>query len=67
MCFAATHDIELTEILENVFSNYHFTEEVEENDIHFSYKILTGKATSRNAIKLLQIMGFAKKKPKTNN
>ncbi|MBQ3933143.1 MAG: hypothetical protein II653_05270 [Lachnospiraceae bacterium] len=60
MCFAATHDIELTEILENVFSNYHFTEEVEENDIHFSYKILTGKATSRNAIKLLQIMGFEK-------
>ena len=24
LCFAATHDIELTSILENSFANYHF-------------------------------------------
>lgn len=59
MCFAATHDIELTYLLENVYSNYHFSEDIEENDIIFSYKIINGRAQTRNAIKLLGIMGFS--------
>lgn len=59
MCFAATHDIELTEILENVYANYHFQEEVLENDISFNYRLYSGRATSRNAIKLLSIMGYS--------
>lgn len=58
ICFAATHDIELTHLLENVYCNYHFAEEIEDNDIFFSYKILGGRATTRNAIKLLGIMGY---------
>lgn len=57
-CFAATHDIELTDLLESYFANYHFEESVEKDDIFFSYELLEGKATSRNAIKLLQCMGF---------
>lgn len=57
-CFAATHDIELTHILEKYFANYHFTEEVMDNSIYFSYVIHKGRATSRNAIKLLSIMGY---------
>lgn len=59
MCFAATHDIELTYLLEKVYSNYHFSEDIEENDITFSYKIINGRAQTRNAIKLLGIMGFS--------
>lgn len=59
LCFAATHDIELTHILENYYDNYHFQEEVEDNDIHFDYRLYPGRATSRNAIKLLQIMGYS--------
>ena len=31
LCFAATHDIELTYILEKLYSNYHFRERVEGN------------------------------------
>lgn len=58
ICFAATHDIELTHLLENSYTNYHFEEEIEENDIFFSYKIMNGRATTRNAIKLLHIMGY---------
>lgn len=61
LCFAATHDIELTHILEHYYDNYHFQEEVEANDIHFDYRIYPGRATSRNAIKLLQIMGYDQK------
>lgn len=58
MCFAATHDIELTHILESMFHNYHFEEEVIENDILFSYELKANRATSRNAIKLLSIIGY---------
>ena len=58
MCFAATHDIELTHLLEDVYQNYHFSETIEENDISFSYKIRQGRASTRNAIKLLGIMGY---------
>lgn len=59
MCFAATHDIELTYLLENDYNNYHFSEEIQENDISFTYKIMNGRAQTRNAIKLLGIMGFS--------
>ena len=60
LCFAATHDIELTNILEEIYSNYHFTEKVVEDDVIFNYKLNKGKATSKNAIKLLNIIGFDK-------
>ncbi|MBQ8823063.1 MAG: hypothetical protein IJZ82_10495 [Lachnospiraceae bacterium] len=58
VCFAATHDIELTELLKDYYDNYHFDEEVADGDVSFSYLLKEGKATTRNAIKLLQIMGY---------
>lgn len=58
MCFAATHDIELTYMLEKDYRNFHFQEEVEDNDILFNYRLYEGRATSRNAIRLLSIMGY---------
>ncbi len=58
LCFAATHDIELTELLKDYYDNYHFEEIVSDGDIFFPYKLLKGKATSRNAIKLLEIIGY---------
>ena len=57
-CFAATHDLELTEILKNYYENVHFEESIENNDIVFPYRLQKGKATSRNAIALLAIMGY---------
>lgn len=60
LCFAATHDIELTYILEKYFSNYHFQEEVVDNDVLFDYNLCTGRAQSRNAIKLLGMIGYKK-------
>ena len=60
ICFAATHDIELTSILENFFTNYHFSEEITDNDVKFNYKLETGRAVSRNAIKLLGLLGYKK-------
>ena len=58
LCFAATHDIELTDILKNDYDNYHFEEEVRDGDVFFNYCLLPGKATTRNAIKLLELMGY---------
>mgnify|MGYP001025366399 CR=1 FL=1 len=60
LCFAATHDIELTELLQDDFDNYHFEEDVREGDVFFNYKLKKGKATTRNAIKLLELMGYDK-------
>ncbi len=57
-CFAATHDIELTELLKDVYDNYHFEEEIADGDVRFSYQIKEGRATTRNAIKLLAVMGY---------
>lgn len=59
ICFAATHDIELTQILEDSYSNYHFQEQIVDNNILFDYKLYEGKAVSKNAIKLLSIMGYS--------
>jgi len=58
MLFAATHDIELTKLLEKDMTNYHFEEEVENGDVHFSYQLKQGPAKTRNAIKLLEVLGY---------
>ena len=55
---AATHDLELSIILKNYYDNYHFQEYVTDNDIVFDYKIYPDRSRSRNAIKLLKLMGY---------
>ena len=57
--FAATHDNELTYILEDSFDNYHFEEKIENNDVLFNYRLQKGRAKSRNAIRLLSVMGYS--------
>lgn len=58
LCFAATHDVELTKLLEREYDNYHFEERIEEDDIFFPYKLLNGPATTRNAIALLKMLDY---------
>lgn len=55
---AATHDVELSTLLENTYNNYHFNESIQKNSIFFDYKIKPGKANTRNAIELLRITQF---------
>jgi len=59
LCVAASHDIELTRILDEKFDNYHFREHVTDEGIVFDYKLNDGPSTTRNALKLLRFMGFA--------
>lgn len=58
LSFAATHDIELSYILDSSYENYHFEEEVQEKEVVFSYILKKGRATSRNAIQLLDMLGY---------
>lgn len=58
ICFAATHDLELTKLLEGIYDNYHFEEEIADEDIFFPYRLQKGPAVSRNAIALLKVLGY---------
>lgn len=60
LCFAATHDIELTYILEKLYSNYHFRERIDGDQVLFDYRLYKGRAVSRNAIKLLKLLGYSR-------
>ncbi|HFD2043547.1 TPA: DNA mismatch repair protein MutS [Clostridium perfringens] len=55
----ATHDMELTQILET-YENYHFSETVTEDGVTFDYKLKKGPSNTRNALKLLKAMHFNK-------
>ena len=54
----ASHDIELTEIARNIYTNYHFRESIENGEVLFDYKIHEGPSITRNAIKLLEILAY---------
>lgn len=58
VCFAATHDVELTKLLAEQYDNYHFEERIDGDDIFFPYRLMEGPAASRNAIALLKVLGY---------
>jgi DNA mismatch repair ATPase MutS len=58
LCIVASHDIELTKILADKFDNYHFCEQITNDEVNFDYKLKSGPSTTKNAIKLLGLLGF---------
>lgn len=58
LALVATHDAELCDLVADQYQLAHFQEEITDKDIRFDYHIRPGKATSRNAIDLLRLMGF---------
>ena len=58
LCFAATHDGELCELLQDCCDLYHFEEQLGEEGMAFDYRLRAGRNTSRNAIRLLSRLGF---------
>jgi len=56
----ATHDLQLTEILNHEYANYHFSEKVGVEGLEFDYKLQPGPSTTRNAIALLAFVGYPK-------
>ena len=55
----STHDIELTELLEEEnYELYHFTEKIENDTLTFDHKLKKGRLKTRNAIKILELYGY---------
>lgn len=57
---AATHDLELTNLVNDKFCNYHFRETIEDKDIKFDYQLRIGPSTTRNAIAILRYLDYPK-------
>jgi DNA mismatch repair ATPase MutS len=54
----ATHDLEITNMVGDLYECYYFTESVGEKGLDFDYKIRKGVSSTRNAIKVLEFMGY---------
>ncbi len=54
----ATHDMELTSLLGTAYDTFHFREEIAGGALSFDYHIRQGPGTTRNAIALLELMGY---------
>lgn len=53
----ATHDGELVDMLAGVYVPVHFDGAIVDGELRFDYRVRPGRATSRNAIALLQQLG----------
>src|SRR5581483_4413913 len=54
----ATHDLELLALLGRAYEPFHFRERIEANTLDFDYRIRPGLSSTRNAIALLEFMGY---------
>lgn len=55
----STHDIELTELLaESNYDLYHFSETLDNDQLHFDHKLKPGQLTKRNAIQILELYNY---------
>lgn len=56
----ATHDLELANIAENTkeVQNYHFSDAVVGEALHFDYKIRPGSSPTTNALKIMELEGL---------
>jgi DNA mismatch repair ATPase MutS len=59
LCLVASHDLELTYIVEECYKNYHFQENVDSYGVVCDFKLYSGRSYTRNAINLLKFMGYS--------
>jgi len=61
LCIVATHDRELSDMLKDNYKFYYFSEDVNSTSgLSFDYKLKNGVSKTRNAIKLLEFVGYPK-------
>ena len=58
LVICATHDLELIDRLEGMGDLYHFTGTADDTGLTFDYQLKPGIATTRNAIDLLEYLGY---------
>lgn len=54
----ATHDLEITNMVGDLYECYYFTESVGPHGLDFDYQIRKGVSSTRNAIKVLEFIGY---------
>lgn len=54
----ATHDIELTDMLNDKYNLFYFTEDIDKEGMVFDYKLKPGVCRTRNAVKLLKFLNY---------
>ncbi len=54
----ATHDLELSALLQNQYDLYHFSETIQDSELLFDHRLKPGPLTTRNAIRILEICHF---------
>ena len=57
---AATHDLDLTESLRDRYESYFFADDFSRDDLRFDYRLRPGVVTTRNAVRLLERLGYPK-------
>lgn len=57
-CLIATHDIELTQLLNTEYACAHFSETMKNGKMSFDYRLHPGVTTTRNAIDLLRVFAY---------
>ncbi|ANI87901.1 hypothetical protein A9P82_00320 [Arachidicoccus ginsenosidimutans] len=58
MVLVATHDLELADLLASEYELYHFSETIEDDELHFDHLLKKGKLATTNAIRLIEIAEF---------
>jgi DNA mismatch repair ATPase MutS len=58
LVIVSTHDIELADMLDHEYDLYHFTETVENDELHFDHRIKAGQLKTRNAIRILELSNY---------
>ena len=58
LVLAATHDLEVTHLVEDAFAQGHFQDGLDASGLHFDFKLKGGVATEHNAVRLLGFLGY---------
>lgn len=58
MVIVATHDIEITQKVADLYTSYHFSENVTKESLDFDYKLKPGVLRVPNGIRILEYLGY---------
>ncbi len=58
LVLVSTHDIELTELLDEYFDLYYFQESIDNQSLSFDYTLKQGALKNKNAIAILELAGY---------
>lgn len=54
----ATHDLEITEMINKSYKYYYFSEDISQEGLKFDFIIKEGVSKNRNAVKLMKYLGY---------